>query len=199
MSGILKVGMSNRTPDVRAKELYTTGVPLPFNIEFAKKVANPMTKEKIIHKILDQYTDRVNINREFFRVSPEEVKALFELIDGEWWVENSSGNTKTIEEEMKTIMDGEVVSPVLRKKRDMTKCFSDGQRIKHTIGINKTWIGVYNLSKNEIIYNEKCFKSLSGFTGYHYEVERPDRTSSSNGWGECECEVDGKWLSTHTF
>ncbi len=37
MSGILKVGMSSRTPDVRAKELHTTGVPLPFNIEFAKK------------------------------------------------------------------------------------------------------------------------------------------------------------------
>jgi hypothetical protein len=40
---------------------------------------------------------------------------------------------------------------------------------------------------------------LSGFTRYHYEVERPDRTSCSNGWGECECEVDGNWLSTHTL
>jgi hypothetical protein len=27
-------------------------------------------------------------------------------------------------------------------------------------------------------------------------MERPDRVKSANGWKECECEVDGKWIST---
>ena len=33
----------------------------------------------------------------------------------------------------------------------MANCFTNGQRIRHTIGINKTWIGIYDASKNEII------------------------------------------------
>ena len=37
MPGILKIGMTQRTPEERVKELFTTGVALPFNIEFAKK------------------------------------------------------------------------------------------------------------------------------------------------------------------
>jgi hypothetical protein len=57
MPGILKVGMTNRTPDVRAKELHTTGVPLPFNIEFAKKVTNPKEKEKTLHKMVCEHLD----------------------------------------------------------------------------------------------------------------------------------------------
>ena len=35
MPGLLKVGFTTDTPDVRARELYTTGVPLPFKVEFA--------------------------------------------------------------------------------------------------------------------------------------------------------------------
>ena len=36
MPGLVKVGFTTDTPDVRARELYTTGVPLPFKVEFAK-------------------------------------------------------------------------------------------------------------------------------------------------------------------
>ena len=89
MPGLLKVGMTSRTPEDRAKELFTTGVPLPFKIEFAKKIKNTNKKEGIIHNILSQYKDRINPRREFFRVPPEEVKALFDLIDGEEWIEKS--------------------------------------------------------------------------------------------------------------
>ena len=77
----------------------------------------------------------------------------------------------------------------------MTKCFTDGQTIRHTIGINKTWIGIYDSSKNGIIYDTKFYKSLSGFAKMHYSIDRTVGVSA-NGWKECECEVNKKWIST---
>jgi len=84
MPGILKVGMTDRTPEVRAVELFSTGVPTPFKIEFSKKVLNPLQKETTIHKLL--LKERINPRREFFRVSLEKVKELFNLMDGDVWV-----------------------------------------------------------------------------------------------------------------
>ena len=93
MPGICKVGMTKRMPDVRAKELFTTGVAHPFKIEFAKKVSGFKHKEQILHNILSQYSERVSYNREFFRISCEEVRKIFELIDGELWCETTENDT----------------------------------------------------------------------------------------------------------
>ena len=194
MPGILKVGMTERTPEIRLIEANSSDTwkpPTPYKIVFAKKVLNPKQKETTLHTILSQYTERINPRREFFRVSQEEVKTLFDLIDGELWVEN-------IPEEEEEDEDEEEVSTYVSKKgsRDMTKCFTDGQSIRHTIGINKTWNGIYDSSKNGIICDTKFYKSLSGFAEMHYSIDRTDRVKSANGWKECECEVNGKWIST---
>lgn len=85
MRGILKVGMTDRTPEERVKELFTTGVPSPFKIEFARKVKNAREKEAILHQLLEDYHERVYPRREFFRVSPKEVHKFFGLMEGEWW------------------------------------------------------------------------------------------------------------------
>ena len=81
----------------------------------------------------------------------------------------------------------------------MSKCFTNGQRIRHTIGINKTWIGIYDSSKNGIMYDTKFYKSLSGFAEMHYSIDRTDRVKSANGWKECECEVNRTWISTYNL
>ena len=78
----------------------------------------------------------------------------------------------------------------------MAKCFTNGQRIRHIIGINKTWIGIYDSKKNGIIYDGKTL-TLNKFGVLHLELERPDRVSKLNAWKDCECEVDGKWISTY--
>ena len=85
MPGLLKVGFTTDTPDVRARELYTTGVPLPFKVEFAKLIANPKEKELSTHKLLGIYHERVNEDREFFRVSKERVREIFDLLAGEYF------------------------------------------------------------------------------------------------------------------
>ena len=191
MPGILKIGMTERTPELRLNEANSSDTwrpPTPYKIVFAKKVLNPKQKETTLHTLLSQYTERINPQREFFRVSQEEVNTFFDLIDGELWF-------KTLEEEEEE--EEELSTSVIKSgSRDMAKCFTDGQYIRHTIGINKTWIGKYDSKKNGIIRDTTFYKSLSGFAQTHYSIDRPDRVSAANGWKECECEVNGKWIST---
>ena len=206
MPSILKVGMTERTPEVRLSEANASDTwrpPTPYKIEFAKKVSNSAQKEKTLHTLLEQYTDRIHPNREFFRVSPEEIRVFFDLMDGEMWVKPHEEEERE-EKEDETDTDSESASqmnPVgMRGCRDMTKCFTDGQRIRHTIGINKTWIGIYNLSNNSIVFGGKYYHSLSEMARAHNKVELPHRmTNTANGWKECECEVDGKWISTYSL
>jgi len=81
---LYKIGYTNmETPQLRLDRLYKTGLPNPFVLKFAKRVKHSHEKEQIIHKILDKC--RLNDNREFFITKQEEVRNLFNLIDGEWY------------------------------------------------------------------------------------------------------------------
>jgi hypothetical protein len=217
MEGILKIGMTERTPDIRLKEANTPDTwkpPLPYICEIAKKVYNPKEKESIIHKLLSQYTERINPRREFFRVSIEEVKTFFDLMDGELWEikEKDHQDHQDKEDEQNEEEDDEeqvedeneehhkqhkIISGKLC--RDMSLCFADGQRIRHNSGNDNYWFGIYNSSKNGIIHNNRFYKSLSGFAETHYSIDRPDRVKSANGWRECECEINGKWVYTYNL
>lgn len=81
----------------------------------------------------------------------------------------------------------------------MSKCFTNEQRIRHTIGINDTWICTYDSSKNKLLYNTKNYNSLSVFAEIHYSIDRADIPLYVNGWKECECEVNGEWISTYNL
>jgi len=88
MPGILKIGMTMRTPEARLHEANSSDTwkpPTSYSIEFAKQVSNPKQKETTIHALLSTYTERIHPKREFFRASPESVKMLFDLIDGDFW------------------------------------------------------------------------------------------------------------------
>lgn len=67
-ANVLKIGLTTRTPDVRAREIYTgsTGVPLPFQVAVAFSVADCARAEKLAHSRLKVY--RLNRRREFFRL-----------------------------------------------------------------------------------------------------------------------------------
>ena len=58
---------------------------MPYTLEFAKKVTQPKEKEKTLHALLERYAERVSPSHEFFRVSVEEVRTFFALMDGEMW------------------------------------------------------------------------------------------------------------------
>ena len=211
MPGLLKIGMihnaDERTPLDRAKELYKTGVPLPFVIEFAKKVSNPKQKETLLHTLLSQYTERPNPLREFFRVSPEEVKTFFGLMDGEMWVDTrvveDEALEEAVEEAVEEAADGEAVEQAadganiiaVSGGRDMRKYFTDRQRICHTIGVNKTWIGTYDYARNGIICDTIFYKSLSGFVNTHHKNNGTYANNGVSGWATAKYELDGQWVS----
>jgi hypothetical protein len=84
MPDLVKVGQTGGNPYERAAQLYTTGVPCEFRVEFAKKVKNYVEREKQIHVLLEKHFERPNKNREFFKCSSADVHEFFELIDGEY-------------------------------------------------------------------------------------------------------------------
>ncbi|MGF1926358.1 MAG: GIY-YIG nuclease family protein, partial [Bacteroidia bacterium] len=67
-ANVVKIGLTTRTPDFRAREIYAgaTGVPLPFDIAMAYSVVDCHRAEKIAHARLRVY--RLNKRREFFRL-----------------------------------------------------------------------------------------------------------------------------------
>ena len=77
MPGLVKIGMTTQEDiDKRMRELYTTGVPVPFECQFACKVNNKDCAkiEKALHTAFDP--QRVNKNREFFRINVEQAKGV---------------------------------------------------------------------------------------------------------------------------
>jgi hypothetical protein len=212
MPGILKVGMTERTPVIRLGEANTSDTwrpPTPYTIEFAKKISDASGKEKILHTLLEQYTERINPRREFFRVSPEEVRKFFDLMDGEMWAEprieeeEDEEDEEEEEESGENIISSSKLEKEARKKdkgcREMSKCFTNGQRVRHTIGINNIWVAIFDSIKRCLIHDGKEYKAMCSFANAHWKNYRPDSNRHADGWGGCECEVDGKWISTYSL
>lgn len=76
MPGLIKIG---RTEDItlRMKQLYSSGVPIPFECFLAAKVGDAGKVEKNLHIAFS--VQRLNENREFFRLDPNHAAAALEL------------------------------------------------------------------------------------------------------------------------
>lgn len=82
MSGLVKIGMTTRPElDARLKDLYSTGVPVPFDVEYAceVKAADCCKIEKALHTAFD--LQRINVCRESFQIKKEQAVAIFELFN----------------------------------------------------------------------------------------------------------------------
>ncbi|NRN28636.1 GIY-YIG nuclease family protein [Photorhabdus heterorhabditis] len=65
MPGLVKIGKTLRDSQIRAKKLFTTGIPTPFEVAFEVFSEDYDALEKNMHDTLSHY--RVSNNREFFR------------------------------------------------------------------------------------------------------------------------------------
>lgn len=84
MPGLVKIGMTAQEDiDKRMKELYTTGVPVPFECQYACRVQKDDCAkiEKALHTAFAP--NRINASREFFRIQVEQAKAILELFNHE--------------------------------------------------------------------------------------------------------------------
>lgn len=82
MPGIVKIGRTaSEDANTRIAQLYTTGVPVPFKLEYACKVSDAAKVEEALHTAFDPY--RMNPKREFFEIAAEQAIAILELLNME--------------------------------------------------------------------------------------------------------------------
>jgi len=199
---LYKIGMTKKTPEGRAKELYKTGIPEPFVIEFAKNVNEPMQKEKSIHKLLKN--ERHNQSREFFSSELSKIKNIFSLCDGiDWKPIKDSRNDEKEMDELKKDEEKKIAKNKRREKREY--CFDNGQRIRHKlVRQSNCWTGKWDTINKCIEYNNIEYQSLTSFAQAHSNFYKESKKSSINGWVSCECEVIGvtgkrSWIKCNIY
>ena len=83
MPDVVKIGITTReNPQVRMNELYTTGVPLPFECAIAIQTDDARAEafEKALHTAFTPY--RINPKREFFEIKTYQVESLLRVLPG---------------------------------------------------------------------------------------------------------------------
>lgn len=79
MPGLVKIGKTFRgSTEARMSELYSTGVPVPFECAYAARVKNAVQVEDALHTAFDP--NRVNPKREFFEIDAEQAIAILRLL-----------------------------------------------------------------------------------------------------------------------
>ena len=85
MPSMLNIGITTTAPEVRLDDINGLAgkwrPPTPYKCEFAKRVCNIDKKITAIHRLLAKY--RIHPEREFFQVSLEEARYIFDLLDDE--------------------------------------------------------------------------------------------------------------------
>ena len=78
MPGMVKIGKTTKDVSLRLTHLYSTGVPLPFECEYAALVKDVDKTERAFHNLFDQ--QRVNPRREFFNINPGQAIDVLKLM-----------------------------------------------------------------------------------------------------------------------
>ena len=80
---VYKVGMTRRLePQERIDELSNASVPFPFDVHSFIFSTDAVSLENQLHKALnDRRVNKINLRKEFFNVSIDEIRALVEQID----------------------------------------------------------------------------------------------------------------------
>jgi len=96
MPGLVKIGRTDRSPEDRAKELSSTGVPSPFMVAYEHLVIDSRSAEAAIHAFLGSQGYRPSANREFFNISLKLAVSIVSKICQEY--ENSGISTAGIQD-----------------------------------------------------------------------------------------------------
>ncbi len=131
MPGLVKIGKTSQNDHAtRVSQLYTTGVPVPFDIEYACKVSNPADVETALHTAFAP--QRINPKREFFRIDAEQAISVFRLLNVDDVTEEVKADTQGIDEQDKQAAEQ------LRKRRPNLNFDEMGIPIGSTLNAVKT-------------------------------------------------------------
>lgn len=161
MPGLVKIGMTTRDNlDTRMRELYGTGVPVPFECAYACKVkTSDCTKiEKALHTAFAP--NRINANREFFQIKTEQAKAILELF-------NKEDITQEITEEIDndlTSEDKSASAKINSSRRPPLNYFEMGMKKGDILVFTKNPnITIEIIDEKKVLYQEQIY-SLTGIT-----------------------------------
>ena len=156
MPGIVKIGKTSRdSVEARLKELYSTGVPVPFNCVYAARVADEVEVEKAFHDAFGPY--RINPKREFFEIESFQAIALLRLVACE-------EVTPEIKEEAARVDEGSLASAKKLKSRGPNLNFLAMEiSIGDKLIFNRDEIEVEVIGPNRVRYKDNEY-SLTAIT-----------------------------------
>ena len=78
-AGLIKIGATKRTPQIRVQELSSSGIPEPFEVVTSIPSTNPFLLEREIHRHFHA-ARKYGMKKEFFSITKEEVILCFEKL-----------------------------------------------------------------------------------------------------------------------
>jgi hypothetical protein len=98
MPNMIKIGKTElQDVNLRLAQLYTTGVPFPFDLAYACKVPNATEVERALHKAFAP--NRINPKREYFSIEADQAIAILKLLHVEDATSEIVAMASTIPEE----------------------------------------------------------------------------------------------------
>ena len=96
MPGLVKIGFTaSEDANARIGQLYTTGVPVPFQLRYACKVDNGAEVERALHIAFSP--NRINPKREFFQIEADQAIAILKLLHTEDATKDVSGQPSNVD------------------------------------------------------------------------------------------------------
>lgn len=163
MPGIVKIGKTARdSVDARLNELYSTGVPLPFECEYAARVDDEGVVERAFHQAFGPY--RINIKREFFQIEPDQAIALLRLMAIE-------DVTPQIQKEANSVdVNTKEASEKLKARRPNMNFIEMGMPVGSVIIFTATGDGAEVISERKVRYGNEDF-SLTALTRKLFKLD----------------------------
>ena len=170
MPKMVKIGRTGNDIDTRLSQLYSTGVPLPFECAYAARVADMDAVEKAFHNAFGPY--RVNPRREFFSIEPEQAIGLLDLMKLE-------DMTPTVQQEAEQVdVEAKAAADKFKKARRPNLRFTklgipEGAVLQFTQGEQTCTV----VSRKHVEYDGQHW-SMSALAQHLTGITRPLRGSS---------------------
>ena len=156
MPNMVKIGKTTRNVELRLADWYSTGVPLPFECEYAAKVKDVDKTEKAFHTAFSP--NRVNPKREFFNIDPEQAIAVLELMAIE-------DVTPSVQKEAENVdLEANISSEKFKQKQRPRMNFVEmGMELGENLTFERDQIECTIYSDTKVKYNDEIY-SLTGLT-----------------------------------
>jgi hypothetical protein len=181
---LYKVGWTEGDSEIRAEQLFTTGVPTPFHVESKWKLNKAKSFEKHIHNLLDEF--RNNGMREFFVIDKSN---LIEIINSEFEKWKNIDTEKTTMS--KSYGPRVVIADIKNKFNDVEKNAIDFINI---LDINDCF---YDDNRLDKIFRQKSYGILDGNRRYieaELECLREIFVNIENNYDEIKKDIGLKTL-----